>query len=77
MKTSYWDTLLQSRISRRRAIVATGAATGAAAFLAACGGDNKGDGGGKEKSTLATKTEDSIKEAKRGGILKDRTNADI
>ena len=76
MKTSYWDTLLQSRISRRRAIVATGAAAGSAAFLAACGGDNKGDGGGKEKSTLAIKTEDTIKEAKRGGIIKDRTNAD-
>jgi peptide/nickel transport system substrate-binding protein len=54
----------------------------AAAFLAACGGDDDGDGGsssggGGEKKTLAIKTEDSVKEAKRGGTIKDRTNADV
>jgi peptide/nickel transport system substrate-binding protein len=79
MSGSYWEGITQSRISRRRALAATGVTAAAAAFLAACGGDDGGDGGGGgtgEKSTLAVKTEDSIKEAKRGGIIKDRTNAD-
>jgi peptide/nickel transport system substrate-binding protein len=74
---------MKSRISRRKALAATGVTTAAAAFLAACGSDDDGDSGGGDgggsggKTTLATKTEDTIKEAKRGGILKDRTNADI
>lgn len=37
---SYWDKVLERRISRRRAITATGATAAAAAFLAACGGDD-------------------------------------
>ena len=37
---SYWDKVLERRVSRRRAITATGAMAAAAAFLAACGGDD-------------------------------------
>lgn len=42
---SYWNKVLERRISRRRALQATGAATAAAAFLAACGGDDDDDAG--------------------------------
>jgi ABC-type transport system substrate-binding protein len=40
MAGSYWNKVLNRRISRRRAIAATGASAAAAAFLAACGGDD-------------------------------------
>jgi ABC-type transport system substrate-binding protein len=46
---SYWDRFINRRVSRRRAIAATGALTASAAFLAACGGDDDDDdaaGGG-------------------------------
>jgi ABC-type transport system substrate-binding protein len=42
---SYWNKVLDRRITRRRAIAATGMTAGAAAFLAACGGDDDDDGG--------------------------------
>lgn len=44
MAGNYWDKVLNRRVSRRRAIAATGALTASAAFLAACGGDD--DNGG-------------------------------
>jgi peptide/nickel transport system substrate-binding protein len=70
--SSYWSDVLEKRLSRRRALAATGATTAAAAFLAACGG---GDSGGSESSTedssgLLTKTEDTTKNAKPGGVMK-------
>lgn len=40
MASSYWNKVLNRRISRRRAIAATGTTAAAAAFLAACGGDD-------------------------------------
>jgi len=77
MKTSYWDNVLQTRVSRRRAIVATGAVAGAAAFLAACGGDEGGGGdGGGGGSGLVAKAEDSLKGAKYGGVLKEVANSE-
>ncbi len=84
MQSSYWNRVLAGRMTRRRALAATGASAAAAAFLAACGGsdDNGGGGGGGSGSTgssnsILTKTTDSTSEAKRGGILKDRTQADV
>ena len=41
MSQSYWDKLLQRRLSRRRALTATGGAAVGAALLAACGGDEE------------------------------------
>src|SRR6476659_8197146 len=38
MSGTYWSSLTSSRLSRRRALVASGALAGGAAFLAACGG---------------------------------------
>jgi peptide/nickel transport system substrate-binding protein len=42
---SYWNKVLNGRVSRRRLLAATGASASAAAFLAACGGGSDDDGG--------------------------------
>jgi len=80
MATDYWSRILENRIGRRRAIAATGATALGAAFLAACGGSNDsgGSGGGSSKdvSGVVVKPTDSTKDAKRGGIIKDRNTAD-
>ena len=82
MADNYWDRALTGRVGRRRAITFAGGAALGAAFLAACGGsDSGGSGGGgtgdgKDKSSLVAKSEDTTKLAKKGGILKDRVNAD-
>src|SRR5437764_15046054 len=78
---NYWDRARTGRIGRRRAITLAGGTALGAAFLAACGGSDSGgssgsSGDGKDKSSLITKSEDSTKQAKKGGILKDRTGAD-
>src|SRR6476620_8589230 len=77
METNYWSRLTDTRIGRRR-IMATGAGASAAALLlAACGGGSS-DSGGKQadKSSLVAKADDTTKQAKRGGVLKDRTFGD-
>jgi peptide/nickel transport system substrate-binding protein len=78
MEQRYWSSVLNNRIGRRRAIVATGASALGAAFLAACGGsDSGGSGGGsKESSGVVTKPVDTSKAAKKGGVLKDRNFGD-
>src|SRR6188768_2362549 len=80
MANGYWDQALKGRICRRRAIAATGATALGAAFLAACGGgsDSGGSSSGSSKdvSGLVVKPSDSTKDAKRGGIIKDRNTAD-
>ena len=75
MANNYWTQALSQRISRRRAIIATGATAASAAFLAACGGggsDSGGSSAGKDKSSLLTVPKDSSKEAKAGGVWIDR-----
>ena len=74
MSQTYWSAVLNKRINRRRAIAATGATALGAAFFAACGGD---DGGGEEETnSLVLKPVDTLKQAKRGGVLKDRNFGD-
>jgi peptide/nickel transport system substrate-binding protein len=67
-------------MNRRRAITLAGGTALGAAFLAACGGSDSGGGGGsgdgQNRSSLITKHEDTTKQAKKGGILKDRLTAD-
>ena len=46
VQNSYWNRVLEGRVSRRRAIATTGAFGAAAAFLAACGGSDDGGSGG-------------------------------
>jgi ABC-type transport system substrate-binding protein len=78
MSNSYWNKILDGRVSRRRAIAATGAGALGAAFLAACGGSDSGGGtttttdsnGTPQASSMVTKYEDSSKSAKRGGTMK-------
>lgn len=45
MNESYWTRVLHGRLTRRRALAATGATAASAAFLAACGGGDDGGGG--------------------------------
>jgi ABC-type transport system substrate-binding protein len=53
-----------------------GAGSAAAALLAACGGGDS-DGGGEDTSSLVVKPADTLKQAKRGGIMKDRAYSDV
>jgi peptide/nickel transport system substrate-binding protein len=81
MKDGYWQTTLNGRISRRRALFGSGAAVAGAAFLAACGGDDD-DGedsgtGRRDTSGLLAEPADSSRTAKPGGILKRQINADV
>jgi peptide/nickel transport system substrate-binding protein len=74
MNQNYWSTVLNQRVRRRRALAATGATATGALLLAACGGkdsDTEGDASG-----LVTPPVDTTKQAKRGGILKDRNFTD-
>src|SRR4051812_27611456 len=79
--SDYWRNILDQRLGRRRAIVATGGFAAGAALLAACGGsDDKGssssaalpsgDATKPDKSGLVAKPEDTSKSAKRGGTYK-------
>src|SRR6266511_4308859 len=70
MASNYWSTMLEQRLNRRRALVATGATAAGAAFLAACGGGKEGGDGTPDKSGLLSEPEDTTKRAKRGGTSK-------
>jgi peptide/nickel transport system substrate-binding protein len=79
MKTSYWQSVLDRRVSRRRALTATGATTSAAAFLAACGSDDGGSGtstGDSGGTSLVSQPKDTSSSAKAGGVLKEFANSD-
>src|SRR6185436_10334484 len=70
---------LQNRLTRRRALAATGAGAVGAAFLAACGGSGS-DSGGKvdvKANGLLTAPVDTSKQAVRGGTIKDSRTVDI
>src|SRR4051812_39629997 len=76
MQASYWSRLLGQPIGRRRAVALGAGSTVGAAFLVACG-----SGGGQStvktnKSSLAAEPVDTMKEAKRGGVMKARAFAD-
>jgi ABC-type transport system substrate-binding protein len=71
MANDYWARLLAGRITRRRALAATGWAVAGVAFLAACGGDDD-ESGQEDQSGLVVKPQDETKSAKRGGIYKAR-----
>ena len=70
----YWMKTLQRRISRRRGLAVSGAAALGTGLMAACGGGDQGGEG--DKSGLVTELVDTTKQAKRGGILKDRNFTD-
>ena len=67
---NYWQKGLVSRISRRRALAVSAAGAGAA-FLAACGGSDKGSGSKEQPaSSLMNPIVDETKDLKRGGVIK-------
>jgi peptide/nickel transport system substrate-binding protein len=77
MFDNYWSKLTSQRLSRRRALAATGVTATAAALLAACGGGGKSSGsGGGDKSSLVAQPVDTLKQAKRTSTLKSRNFAD-
>ena len=62
---SYWNKVLDSRISRRRALAGAGGTALGAAFLAACGGDD--NGGQSDSSGMLHRLTDETNQAKHGG----------
>jgi peptide/nickel transport system substrate-binding protein len=78
MPSNYWSKVLDNRISRRRGLTVAGAGVMSAAFLAACGGSDSGNSANDapDKASLVTKPEDTAKQAKKGGILKERLLGD-
>jgi len=71
MHERYWQSILTKRISRRRALLATGGAGLGTLFLAACGGGSNvpasSQGSGSAVSGLLTPFDDTSKQAKPGG----------
>src|SRR6185436_16759917 len=64
-----WSAVLQRRVSRRRALAATGLSGATAGFVLACGGGDSGSNGAataKEKSSLLARVEDTTKASKAG-----------
>jgi len=77
MSEDYWHRLSSNRLSRRRALVTTGAGALGAAFLAACGGSDDSSGGKssaqaakKDTSGLLASPKDDSAQRKRGGELR-------
>ncbi len=84
MSNGYWDRFTRSRIGRRKALAAAGAVgAGAAALsLVGCGGDGEDSGdatptGPKDTSGLLYSPADTTKTAKKGGVYKALTSADV
>src|SRR4051812_31278520 len=75
MSSSYWIRAIDNRITRRRVIAAGATLATSAAFLAACGGSSDSGRSG-DSSSLVIQPVDTLKEAKRGGIIKDRTHVE-
>jgi ABC-type transport system substrate-binding protein len=73
---NYWTRGVNTRLSRRRALIATASIGASAAFLAACGGDQTSEEP-TDRSGLVTKAVDTSNQAKVGGVLKHSRNADI
>src|SRR6476469_294784 len=80
MGSTFWSNVTARRISRRRAMVATGGLGLGAAFLAACGGSSGGSTTNTKDSSgnnsQVAKYTDTTAQAKRGGTLKDYAQAE-
>ncbi len=68
--TRYWQRAVERRLTRRRALIATGAGAAGAALLAACGGDDDGASATpKDRSGLLWQPVDESKGARTGGTF--------
>jgi peptide/nickel transport system substrate-binding protein len=81
METSFWSSIATRRLSRRRALAASGGIGLSAALLAACGGSSSGSSssGGSQSSgssSLVAQPSDTSAQAKKGGVLKDYAQAE-
>lgn len=88
MTRNYWNRVLDSRMSRRRALAATGATALGSALLIACGGGGSGSGlkfedagNSRQPGTVWSakndwKLADETKDAVRGGIYRGYMTAD-
>ena len=74
MQANYWSQIAAQRLNRRRAIAVTGGGALAAGLLAACGGGDSDDR--PTGSGIVAEPSDTTKQAKRGGVMKDRGFAD-
>ena len=77
MDNTYWQKTFKQRVSRRRALATSAAVASAAAFLAACGGGGDGGSTNGDSTSLLTQAVDTTKDAKYGGIIKERIHADV
>jgi peptide/nickel transport system substrate-binding protein len=77
MQLNYWANVLERRTTRRRAMIGTSSLAGAAAFLAACGGNDNGASGKSDKSGLVTESKDTTAQAVRGGTLRGYLPSDV
>src|SRR5688572_28453446 len=74
--TSYWQSILSTRVSRRRGLAAGGGAAAAAAFLAACGGGDS-DSKTKDASGLLTTPVDTTDKVVKGGTWPTVLTSDV
>ena len=73
MQRNYWQAATRARLTRRRVL----AASGAAALLAACGGDPESGGVQGDRSGLITAPANTSSSAKRGGVYLHFDSSDI
>jgi peptide/nickel transport system substrate-binding protein len=76
MRESYWSNVLSRRLTRRRALAATGATSFAAALLAACGGGGSGDEPEDPSGLLAPRVDETARGVP-GGIMPDNHGANF
>ncbi len=73
----YWQTALQERMSRRRALIGASGLGLGASLLAACGGKTSGGGTKQAASGLLVPMTDETKQAKMGGVYKTAGNFEL
>ena len=73
--TSYWQKMLNQRLSRRRSLSLAGSA--AAALVVSCSGDDSGSTTQGTSSNLLTEAADTTTQVKKGGTLRLSATSDV